>query len=79
VPRYFFNFRGDDVHIDDEGTDLTSRDAARIAGLRLAAEVLKEEANRRRLGHAWNLKVLDEEGLIVCCVDVRVSVPATSD
>lgn len=78
MPRYFFNVRGDGAEIDTEGTDLTSPDAARLAAVQLAGEVLIDEAHRLKFRDAWNLEVLDEAGAIVCSVDVRVSVPTVS-
>ncbi|WP_192707196.1 hypothetical protein [Methylobacterium sp. OAE515] len=75
MPRYFFNVHDGRSELDAEGTELTSYDAARLAAVQLAGELLRDEAHRRKLGDAWRLEVLNESGTNVCSVDVRVSPP----
>ena len=75
MPRYFFNVRTGHSEPDTEGSELTSPDAARLAAIQLAGEILRDEAHRRKLGDAWCLEASDEAGGIICSVDIRVSVP----
>ncbi|MFB0488372.1 hypothetical protein ABIE45_000958 [Methylobacterium sp. OAE515] len=78
VPRYFFNVHDGRSEIDTEGTELADQDAARLMGVQLAGEILKDEGYRQMLGDTWHLDVLDGADGVVCRVDVSVSVPIPS-
>jgi hypothetical protein len=75
VPRYFFNVHDGRSAFDSEGTELASRDAARITAIQFTGEILRDDARLRKFGDDWHLEVLDVAGAKVCTVDVRVSVP----
>lgn len=78
MSRYFFNVHDDRSEHDTEGSELTSRDAARLMAVQLAGEILRDEARRQRFSDAWCVEVLDEAGGIVCSINVNISAPITS-
>ena len=56
VPRYFFNVHDGRCEIDTEGTELADQNAARLMGVQLAGEILKDEGHRQMLGDTWHLE-----------------------
>lgn len=76
MPRYFFNVHDGRSELDTNGTELTSREAARLMAVQLAGEILRDEAHRQTLGDAWRLEVADEAGEIAWLVEVSVSDPS---
>jgi hypothetical protein len=47
MPRYFFHTEGDDPTTDEEGTDLTTLEAAHAEAMQMAGEMLREGALKR--------------------------------
>jgi hypothetical protein len=76
MPRYFFSVHDGRSELDTEGTELTSRHAARFAAVQMAGGLLRDEAYRRMHGDAWRLEVLDEASALVCRVEVNVIEPS---
>ena len=73
MPRYFFNTRNGHNFPDHEGTDLDDLSAARLAALRFAGEILKEEGEDFWRTSEWHLDVSDESGSVLFSVDVSAS------
>jgi hypothetical protein len=60
MPLYHFNIYHDHVTIDDEGTELTDKDAAWKEATHIAGESIKDIDGKLRPGHDWRLEVTDE-------------------
>ncbi|MHB2205603.1 DUF6894 family protein [Methylobacterium sp. CM6257] len=73
MPRFYFNVHGGRSELDADGTKLISREAARVAALQMAGEILKDEAHWQRHGETWRLEVSDETERVVCCIAVSIS------
>lgn len=65
VPRYHFNVYDGVSSLDLDGTELPDVQAARVEGIRLAGEILKDDADRIDLGEEWRLEVTDQAGVVL--------------
>lgn len=65
MPRYYFNVYDGLSSLDVEGTELPDWRAARKAAIRLAGEILKDDADRIDLGEDWRIEVADQTGLVL--------------
>jgi hypothetical protein len=65
VPRYHFNVHDGVSSLDHDGTELADQQTARLEAVRLAGEILKDEAHRVVLGEDWRIEVTDEAGFVL--------------
>lgn len=65
MPRFYFNVHDGKSGLDTQGTDLPDWRTARIEAIRLAGEILKDEASHIVLGDNWRIDVTDHRGLIL--------------
>ena len=72
VPRFHFNIFDGVNSLDRQGTELTDWQAARLEAIRLAGEVLRDEAKRIAVGEDWRMEVTDGTGLVLFRLDFNV-------
>lgn len=65
MPRYHFNVYDGVSEPDLTGTELADWQVARLEAIRLAGQILKDEAHRIALGEDWRIEVTDSTGLIL--------------
>lgn len=65
MPRFHFNVYDGKSAIDTEGTELPDWQVAQIEAVRLAGEILKDDAQRVVLGEDWRIEVTDQTGLVL--------------
>lgn len=65
MPRFHFNVHDGKSRTDTEGTDLPDWQTARIEAVRLAGEILREDAPRIVPGVDWRIEVTDHTGLVL--------------
>lgn len=65
MPRYHFNVYDGSGSVDHDGTVLLGWQAARLEAIRLAGEILKDEADRVALSDGWRIEVTDDMGLVL--------------
>ena len=65
MPRYHFNVYDGVSSLDIEGTELPDWQAARSEAIRLAGEILKDDADSINLGEDWRIEVTDHTGLVL--------------
>lgn len=65
MPRFHFNVHDGVSSYDTEGTELPDWQTARIEAIRLAGEILKDDAHRIALGEDWRIEVTDPTGLLL--------------
>ena len=65
MPRYHFNVYDGSGYLDQDGTALPDRQAARLAAIWLAGEISNDEAARVALGEDWRREVTDATGLVL--------------
>lgn len=65
MPRYFFDIEDIDRRVDEDGEELEGLNAARLAAVRLAGELLQSFPDRFWSVGVWNVSVRDERGLIL--------------
>lgn len=63
--RFDFNVLDGTQPIDEIGTELPDRPAARLAAVQLAGEILKDDPTCVALGDDWRIEVMDEAGLVL--------------
>lgn len=71
MPRYFFHTADGGVQRDDEGTELAGVEAARVAAIRFAGEVLASEPNSLGDSGEFQVRVLDENGVQRLSIFIR--------
>ncbi len=65
MPRYFFHVQdGQDIR-DNEGTELPSLKAARVAAVQVAGRLLSEHADEVWTSSDWQMDVTDHTGLLL--------------
>lgn len=72
MPRYHFNVFDGLSSLDIEGTELPDWQTARIEAVRLAGEILKDDADRIDLGEDWCIEVTDQTGLVLFRLTLQV-------
>lgn len=65
MPRYHFNVYDGSDSLDQDGTELPSWQSARLEAIRLAGEILKDEADRIAVSEDWRIEVTDDTGLVL--------------
>ena len=73
MPRYYFHLNDGREDPDLDGLDLPSTEAARIAAVRFAGELLQERDDEFRPGADWRVNVTDSTGLILFTLDIGMS------
>lgn len=73
MPRFYFHIRDGRDLLDADGIDLVNEAAAQVEAVRLAGEVLKDEAAHVIQTSAWSLDVADEMGRVVCELGLRIT------
>jgi hypothetical protein len=68
VPRYFFHVHDSVDLLDNEGTELTGPDEARVQAVITAAELLRDVGGRFWNSPEWRLWVIDEAGQTICAL-----------
>lgn len=69
MSRYFFNIIDGRSTADTDGTSLPSRQAARREAIRLAGNVLRDDADRLIPNAEWRMEVTDDKGDILFKLD----------
>ena len=72
MPRFHFNVYDGVSEPDPEGTELPDWQTARLEAIRLACEILKDDAHRIGLGEDWRIEVTDSTGLILLQMTFQV-------
>src|SRR3954465_15020039 len=62
MPRYFFHVHDGYSSIDEEGTVLSSLQAAREEAVQAAAGILRDSGQKLWTGEPWRLEVTDMAG-----------------
>jgi len=80
MPRFYFHIvDGEDVTRDEEGLDLPDREAARLAALDGARDIMAAEIHQGAIDLRMRIEVEDEEGQALLSVPfadaVQVSAP----
>lgn len=65
MPRFYFNVHDGKSGLDMIGTELSDCRAARIEAIRLAGEILKDEAPHIALDNDWRTEVTGHRGLVL--------------
>ena len=72
MPRYYFNVYDGLTLLDDEGTELTDINAARMEALQVAQGLIESAARRSELGQSWRVEVVNETGKLLFRMDFLV-------
>ncbi len=62
MPRFFFHVHDHRDLPDREGTELPDLDAARVAAVQTAGEMLRDYSQDFWSGQEWTMRVTDETG-----------------
>lgn len=73
MPRFFFHVHDGASFIDREGTDLVDWREAQQEAIRLAGQIIGDNAKRMKLGEDWLLEVTNESGLVLFRLDFHIS------
>ena len=73
MPRYHFHIHDGRAVRDEDGIELADAQVARRDAIRLAGQVLDDEAFRLPLGEDWMMEVTDETGLVLFRLDFHVT------
>ncbi|MBE7244933.1 MAG: hypothetical protein INR63_08285, partial [Actinomycetospora chiangmaiensis] len=65
MPRFYFHVHDGHSELDPDGTELPDWQSARLEAIRLAGDILKQDAHRIALGEDWRIEVTDQTGLIL--------------
>ncbi|MBP2495365.1 hypothetical protein ABID82_002302 [Methylobacterium sp. PvP062] len=65
MPRFYFNVHDGKSGLDVVGTELPDIPTARIEAVRLAGEILRDEAPHIVLDNDWRLEVTNHRGLVL--------------
>lgn len=65
MPRFYFNVLDGKSGLDALGTNLPDSHTARIEAVRLAGEILRDEAQHIVNYDDWRLEVTDRRGLVL--------------
>ncbi|MGU3417012.1 DUF6894 family protein [Methylobacterium sp. D54C] len=65
MPRFYFNVHDGKSGLDALGTDLPDLATARTEAVRLAGEILRDEAQHIVHDDDWRLEVTDHRGLVL--------------
>ena len=76
MPRFFFHVHDGRAVLDEEGTELPDFDQARREAIRLAGQILDNEAPNLELAEDWHMDVTDESGLILFRLDFTLTASA---
>jgi hypothetical protein len=75
MPCFFFHVHDGSDLKDDEGAVLDNREVAQHEAIRIAADIISDNAKKMKLGEAWAMEVLDEAGRLIFRLDFRVGGP----
>ena len=75
MPRYFFNVYDGHTSHDQDGTDLPGPYEARLMAIKLAGEILRDEAEKMMQHEALRIEVVDERGEPVFETEVHLATP----
>ena len=76
MPRFFFNVHDGIDLLDEDGTEFPNWEEARLAAIRAAGEIFKDNARRLSLGEQWRMEVTDEEGYVLLHMDFSMMEPS---
>ena len=80
MPRYHFNVFDGISSIDEGGSELADLVTARYEAIRLAGNIVADDAQRMKLGEDWRMEVTDDVGLLLFRLDFTVvETPAIRD
>jgi hypothetical protein len=65
VPRYFFNLFDDVDTVDEEGLEISDREAAETAGLVYARAIAAEQVGHGRLTLSHRIEIADASGAVL--------------
>ena len=77
MPRYFFNVDDGHSSLDRDGADLPGPYEARVMAIKLAGEILKDDAERIATHETWRIEVIDESGTAVFATQVHLRTSAS--
>lgn len=72
MPRYFFNVHNGRVIADADGVELSDATEARVRGVKIAADILREEYLSSPSA-SWRLIITNEAGERIYQIDFSVS------
>ena len=73
MPRFHFNIYDGKADIDTDGSVLADWQEARVEAVRLAGQILKDDARDVAATREWRIDVMDEGGLVLFCLEVTLS------
>jgi len=76
MPRFYFNVYDGKSSLDVQGFELPNWEAARIEAIRLAGEILRDEADYIARHEDWRIEVTDSTGLILFWMAFAMLTPA---
>lgn len=65
MPRYYFNVIDGKSTPDVDGTDLPDLSVAYRSAVRMAGEILQDEADALRSDRDWKMDVVDHQGFVI--------------
>ncbi|MGU3663591.1 DUF6894 family protein [Methylobacterium sp. A49B] len=77
MPRYFFHVQNGYSSPDRDGTVLSCSAEARRMAIKLAGEILRDEAEKMDLGTTWRLDVVDQAQASVFAIEVQFDRPGS--
>lgn len=77
MPRFFFHVDDGTGHLDLDGVELPTPDAARLEAVRLAGAILKDSPALVALGEAWHMEVTDGVGTALFRLDIALTEAAS--
>ncbi len=72
MPRYYFHVKDCNDLPDEEGTELSGPDEARIQAVRTSGEMLRDRHRRFWGSPYWQMHVTDVTGATVCLLRFTV-------
>ncbi|MFC6792681.1 DUF6894 family protein [Methylobacterium komagatae] len=69
MPRYHFNVFDGYSGSDEEGCEFPDWSSARLAAIKLAGEILREDPYRILACPDWRIEVTDQTGLVLIRLD----------
>jgi hypothetical protein len=72
MPRYYFNVAHGEREQDTQGLILTDSNAARVAAIRFAGDVMSDEPDILKPGNQFSVEVVDEAGVVLLVISTTV-------
>lgn len=72
MPRYFFNVAYGERETDTKGLILADSNAARLAAIRFAGDVMSDEPDILKRCNQFSVEVVDESGVVLWIISTTV-------